>query len=459
MKKQLIIFFLMMQVFACQWNLDKVVLDCDLVDCVNGICNDSTGECECEDGWSGVLCEDVGEGSSNPCEGVDCVNGACNEETGECECEDGYWGVNCDKEVVTFEKTFGGIDYDIGNSVIQTIDGCFIITGSTKSYGNGLTDVYLLKTDANGNELWNRTFGGSDDDYGYSVAEMTDGGFIIVGYTDSYGDRDVYLIKTDSQGNEVWSRTLGEGEYDYGYSVKQIKDSNFVITGSTPRVVNGYSDVYFLKTDSDGNELWSKTFGGGVKDIGRSVAETTDNGFIITGYTRSYGNGQADVYLLKIDSDGNELWSKTFGGSEHDVGNSVEETADGGFIITGNTGSYGNGGSDIYMVKTDVNGSELWSRTFGGSEFDLGNSVEETADGGFIITGSYENGINNVYLIKTDSNGNELWSRTFGGSENDRGHSVKETSDGGFIITGSTYSYGSESGDVYLIKTDANGNL
>ena len=419
---QLYIFLLLLT--GCQWNLDKVVWNCDLENCVNGVCNESTGECECEDG---------------------------------------YWGVNCDKEVVTFEKTFGGSESDEGFSVEETTDSGFIIAGYTYSYGNGGQDLYLIKTDMNGNELWSRTFGESNNDVGVSVAETDDGGFIITGSTSSYGNGsyDVYLLKTDMNGNELWSRTFGGIGSDYGNSVEETTDGGFIITGSTSSYGNGSYDVYLLKTDMDGNELWSRTFGGSEGDAGFSVEETTDGGFIITGNTGSYGNGSRDVYLIKTDSNGTELWSKTFGGSEGDYGYSVAEADDEGFIITGYTRSYGNEGADVYLLKTDMNGNELWSKTFGGIGYDIGAFVEETLDGGFIITGSssYGNGGIDAYLIRTNMNGTELWSKTFGGSEDDYGYSVEETSDGGFIITGLTYSYGNggENADVYLVKTDMNG--
>ena len=427
---------------ACQWNLDKVVLDCDLVDCVNGVCNDNTGECECEDGWMGVLCDVL-----NLCEGVDCANGmSCNEGTGDCECEDGYWGINCDKEVITFEKTFGGSNHDNGYSVKQTIDGGFIITGSTKSYGNGLTDVYLLKTDANGNELWSKTFGGSSWDQGNSISQTIDGGFIITGYYTTDYDRDVYLLKTDANGNELWSKTFGGNENDeVGSSVIQTTDNGFVIVGSTENYEDG--DIYLIKTDSGGNEMWSETFGGSGDEKGRSVEETIDGGLIITGYTESYGNVKRDVYLIKTDMNGDGVWSKTFGEEDYyENGLSVKQTIDGGFIITGY-------GRSVYLIKTDINGNELWSREIGGLS-DIGYSIDETIDGSFIVTGHT---IYNICLIKTDSDGNELWNKTFGESDDDVGYFVKQTTDGGFIITGRSSGNGSE--DVYLIKTDANGNL
>ena len=216
------------------------------------------------------------------------------------------------------------------------------------------------------------------------------------------------------------------------------------------------------KTDANGDSLWTKTFGGTETDAGNSVQQTTDGGYIVTG-TTSFGVF-CDVYLIKTDGNGDSLWTKTFGGTHHDKGHSVQQTTDGGYIITGETWwSSSNGYRDVYLIKTDGNGDSLWTKIFGGTGIDVGNSVQQTTDGGYIITGeteSFGNGGQDVYLIKTDGNGDSLWTKTFGGTSNDYAYSVQQTTDGGYIITGRTNSFGNGGGaDVYLIKTDSNGNL
>ena len=288
-------------------------------------------------------------------------------------------------------------------SWIKVIVGIFIIVGIFMLAGINLQVLAEESPDT----LWERTYGGTDHDSGDSVQQTSDGGYIIAGETRSFGAGgwDVYLIKIDAEGNEEWSQTYGGTSSDRGDSVQQTSDGGYIIAGYTLSFGAGSYDVYLIKTDAGGNELWSQTYGGTDADYGNSVQQTSDGGYIIAGETLSFGAGGWDVYLIKTDVDGNEEWSQTYGGTEADYGNSVQQTSDGGYIIAGSTGSFGAGNYDIYLIKTDAEGNEEWSQTYGGTSGDVGNSVQQTTDDGYIIAGYTwsPTGLNDVYLVKTDA--------------------------------------------------------
>jgi parallel beta-helix repeat protein len=356
-----------------------------------------------------------------------------------------------------WNKTFGGTADECGFSVAQTSDDGYIIVGDTRSYGAGSADAYFIKTDENGNVEWSKTFGGAYCDLGKSVQQTSDGGYIITGFIGSYGAGayDTWLIKTNSKGNKEWDKTFGGSDNDGGWAVQQTADGGYILAGVTDSYGAGNDDVWLIKTNSNGNKVWDKTFGGADYDYGHSVQQTSDGGYIIVGNTESYGAGKHDVWLIKMESNGNEEWNKTFGGSNWDMGFSVQQTSDGGYIIVGNTESYGAGKHDVWLIKIESNGNEEWNKTFGGSNWDMGFSVQQTSDGGYIVAGdtfSYDTDSYDLWLIKTDTNGNEEWSKTFGGSDSDRGWAVQQTSDGGYILTGYTKSYGDGNFDVWLIK-------
>ena len=357
-------------------------------------------------------------------------------------------------------KTYGGYDTDKGRCVQQTMDGGYIISGTTRSYGVGSYDVYLIRTDQNGDSIWTRTYGGSGWDEGRSIQQTSDGGYIITGCNGEFGlNKDVYLIRTDRNGDSLWTRTYGGIEDESSFCVQITSDGGFIICGNTESFGAGLYDAFLLKTDSLGNADWFRTYGGSGVDYGHFVEQTTDGGYILTGAS-SYYIGGYDVYLVRTDSLGNMLWQRTFGGSYNDMGRCVRQTTDGGFIVAGTTSNnYSPADSmDVYLIKTNANGDSLWTRTYGGVCHDEGYSVDLTSDGGYIVSGFYEpppGGLHDLYLIKTDSSGNEIWSSIFGGTRGETGWCVRQTSDGSFIIGGTTASYGAGGVDVWLVKLEA----
>jgi len=351
---------------------------------------------------------------------------------------------------------------DGGNSVCQIADSGYVVAGYTGSYGAGGHDVWLIRTDAEGDTVWTRTYGGGNGEQGNSVAPTADGGYIVTGYTWSFGAgvADVYLIKTNAAGDTDWTRTYGGTSGDEGLSVQQTVDGGYIVAGVTHSIGAGIADVYLIKTNAAGDTDWTRTYGGTSGDEGLSVQQTVDGGYIVAGVTHSIGAGIADVYLIKTNAAGDTDWTRTYGGTSNDEGHSVRQTADSGYIIAGYTSSFGAGSQDLYLIKTNASGDTVWTRTFGGNLRDWGNSVQPMAGGGYVIAGvtrSFGAGGQDLYLIRTDASGDTVWTRTFGGTGNDAGNSVQSTGDGGWVIAGSTTSFGAGNSDVYLIKTDADG--
>lgn len=354
-------------------------------------------------------------------------------------------------------RTYGGSSNDNGLCVQQTSDGGFVVVGDTRSFNVYGRDVMLFKTSSEGSVEWGRTFGGTSGDQGTSVAQTSDGGYIITGYTYSYGSGgyDMILLKTDNSGNEQWSHAIGGIHNDYGYCVQETSDAGFIVAGRTDSYGAGEPDVWLVKTDVYGEEVWSQTFGGVEIDAANWVEQTVDGGFILAGFTHSSGAGHADLWLIKTDSEGNEEWNYTYGGINGDWAEEVQQTSDGGYVVVGRTDSFGAGQTDFLLLKTDADGNEIWTRTFGGPNEDLGLSVRQTAEGGFVIAGrtdSFGDGLSDAWIIKTDSDGNEEWSDTFGGASYDLAFCVRQTTDLGYIAVARTDSYGAGASDVWLLR-------
>jgi len=322
-----------------------------------------------------------------------------------------------------------------GNCVQETPDDCYIVAGTCG--GGYWWDVFLLKVDAEGNELWNCTFGSDDNgssiDLGNWVEVTDDEGYVVVGRrdfpNDTRGSRDIWLIKTDANGNELWNKTYA-GQYDdEGSCVKQTIDGGYIFTG----IYN--SKLCLFKTDEYGDELWNKTYGDEY-GWGHSIQQTNDNGYIITG---TYENDPGYLWILKTDINGTLEWEKKIpsepGYCYYNCGNSVEQTNDNGFIIGGYTDSYGNGKTDYWIVKLNNNGDEEWNKTFGGSDWDRSYNALQTSDSGYII-GGYKDWPVKFWLVRTNGYGQVIWDEVYFPSERGRCYCVQQTKDNGYIATG-----------------------
>ncbi len=336
------------------------------------------------------------------------------------------------------------------------------MAGQTMSLGDTLGDAYLVRTDSLGNSLLIKNFPHQLLDGGNSINPTSDGGYLIAGHTetDSF-DCQFYALRINANADTLWTRMYGGLNDDAASYGIETNDGQYVLAGfTTPAFMN--SDAHLMRLDAYGNLIWSRSYGGNANDYANCIRQTADSGFILAGRTQSYGAGGEDIWLIKTDKNGNMSWSKTYGGAANERAYYLQLTSDGGYIIAGNTQSFGAGLTDMYVIKTNAAGDTLWTRTYGGALHDGAFCVQQTADGGYIVCGyskSFTDTTGDVYLIKMDWAGNMQWTKTFGGTATDKGTCVMQYADGGYAVSGYTFSYGAGNADAWLIKTNAAGNI
>lgn len=357
-------------------------------------------------------------------------------------------------------KTYGSPGGEYGAGVIQTDDLGFMIVGSTNPFEpDSCPDLYLIKTDPDGNLSWERTFGSDLSECGRCVRQTSDGGYIAVGETESYGGGemeypDIYLLKTDSAGQEQWYRTFGGPGMDIGYAIEQTADGGFIIVGE----LDNCADLYLLKTDSDGYEEWARTYGLGCC-VGYCVRQTDDLGYIIAGSDYTFNDPYYGGYLLKVDSLGNEQWSDHYDSYDAKMIYCVAPLGADGYILAGSIGDASN--FDIFLKKVSLEGGDEWTRYFAVGSWDFAYSVRPAPDGGYIVAGSNDYrvpGASDGYIFKTDAAGELQWDLTLGGDGADIIRSLERMIDGGYIACGFTRSdIPPPNQDIWLIRIDSEG--
>ncbi|MEF3245435.1 MAG: copper amine oxidase N-terminal domain-containing protein, partial [Caldisericaceae bacterium] len=316
----------------------------------------------------------------------------------------------------------------------------------------------------NGGITWAKTYGRKSDYYAYSIQKTLDSGYIVCGKTSSFGagGDDIFVLKLNSNGNVLWAKTYGKVGDEASYSIEQTADSGYIIAGQTSSFGAGGWDILILKLDQNGNISWAKTYGGKSDDYASSIQKTLDSGYIVSGVTSSYGAGGLDYLVLKLDSNGSVSWAKTYGGDNIDWSYSLQRVVDGGYIVIGKSSFNCVCGKDILALKIDFNGNILWAKTFGSEYDESANSIQQIADSGYIIAGqtsSFGAGGDDVLILKLDSSGNISWAKTFGSEGNESLNSIQQTTDSGYIACGQTSSFGVGGWDILLLKLDQNGNI
>jgi hypothetical protein len=357
-----------------------------------------------------------------------------------------------------WQKTFGQNEFGRAYCLNPTNDGGYLIAGTTTEIGAGYFDAFALKIDLNGDTVWARSFGTDSADFGAAAIQTSDGGYLISGSTEQDSLEDIYVIKTDSSGNILWAKSFGGPATDYASDVIETVNG-YVIGAVTESFGAGLRDFYIIKTNFLGDTLWTRVFGGLSTDECYSICSTGDGGCIAAGRTDNFGAGATDVLVIRLDSNGAIVWSKTYGGNSADVCHRIRPTFNGGYILSGFTSSFGVFWQDAYVVKIDSVGNVQWSRIFGQTYFDAAEDAIQTQDSGYIVAGYYapQIGEGDLLLIRMNSVGDTIWSRSYGTIYDEGALAIRETPDNGFLTIG-THFISSLHENIYMIKTDNLGN-
>ena len=371
-----------------------------------------------------------------------------------------------------WNQTFGGSEYEEGTAIVETADGGFAISGRTASFGTvvGIDEVWLVRCDENGDPLWNHTYGGGMTQGGHMhefhksvrLEDLSDGGFLISSHTAKYssGDADAWLIRTDADGNHLWNYTYAGPDDEFLVESVVCSDGGFISGGWTENVTVGKIDYWLIRTDADGNHLWNSTYGRpGVGELCYNVIEVSTGGFLMVGWTGDFTHsGDPDMFkassnwVVRVDADGNHLWNQTYG-AENSAAYAVE-CQDGGFAFIGTKGNTTESTLDVLLVRIDANGQHLWNQTYGDYHIDAALEFAECSDGGFAIFAlNYINSAHSdAWLIRTAANGTALWNSTYGGPYFDQFFAGTIASNGDFVCVGTTYSFGAGSCDMYVVR-------
>jgi len=363
----------------------------------------------------------------------------------------------------SWAKGYGGVNRDIAHSIQQTSDGGFIFAGETYSFGAGNADEWVVKLDANGTIQWQRAYGGTGYDIAHSIQQTPDGGYIVAGESSSFGnDTQVWVLKLDANGGITWQNLYGGSGNDVAYSIQQTSDGGYIVAGQTTSFGAAGVDALAFKLNADGTIAWWNAYGGANDDRARSIQQTSDDGFIVAGETNSFGAGDSDIWVLKLNASGAVTWQNTYGATLDDAAYSVQQTSDGGYIIAGGTTPAGSFFNDVFLLKLDTSGNVVWQNTYGGANDDVAYSIQLTSDGGYIVAGktsSFGNIFGDIWIMKVKSTGAIDWQKTYGGNDSNSAVAVRQTFDGRYVMAGETAYFGVGDADVCVLKLEPTGEI
>ncbi len=360
----------------------------------------------------------------------------------------------------TWKTTFGGSKKEIARSVVALDNGDVAVLGTCRSgrrTGHGREDLCVIRVNSKGQTLWKKFFGGKKRDLATSLTVTSDGNLVAVGHGQSFNknsDFDVYVVKLTPQGDMVWQKAYGGDELDHANAVCATKDGGVMVAGSTESYGKGYQDIFLLKLDKNGNKVWQKTYGSKKDDIAYAITPSSDGNFILAGSSDSYSKDNLDFYITKVSPSGKQIWAKAYGEDKRDVFRAITATKDGGCVVAGETESYKSKHSDIDVMKLDKNGEQVWHQLFGFKSIELGHGIAHTPDGGYMVVGttkSMGHGKYDMYVLELDDAGHLTWGNLYGGGKKDMAHAVAQTSRGSMVIVGETASFGNGSSDFFMV--------
>lgn len=361
-----------------------------------------------------------------------------------------------------FLRTYDFGVKDEGYDVVALDDGGFIVVGAAYVQNLGSQCVLLLRLDAEGKQLWVKTYGGTDDDLGYSVTPTIDGGFVFTGSTKSFtlgGVTDLWLVKTDADGAMQWSEVYGYEGYDSGEEVLELDDGGYVLVGRSSIPSKPGSSAWILRTNELGNALWQQHLGSSERDYGSSLKINGAGDLVVAGTTEMEGDGSSAIWMFQMEVENGVMqWQRLVDGQDSKSSNHMVLGTDGSIAVVGHVFDVSSRQTNMYFVKSDLTGDMITERTL--HDDAIATSIEITSDNGYIVCGytnPYGGETSEVILLKLDKNGNTLWKKIIGGQQQYRSMSVTTTLDGGFILTGSVGSSIEGNTDLLVIKCDANG--
>ena len=356
-----------------------------------------------------------------------------------------------------WQETYGGDDTDRARAVVALENGDVAVASTCKSFEAKRSDICVTRVNAEGKTIWRKMLGGNNEEQAAAITRAKDGSILVAGTSRSFSktnNKDFYVAKVSLDGKGIWQTTFGKERAEYGRAIAGTDDGGAIIVGETESFGNGYKDIFVVKIDKDGKMRSEQVIGGEKDDLVRGMTRTRDGSLVLVGSREIDRAGDGDFFLLKMDQNGKKIWARTYGGEYEDVLNAVTPTLDGGVVATGYTRSYGSAQTDLSVMNFTSDGKLMWHKIYGYKRYDFANAITMTRDGDFIIAGGTDSmgeGVYDIYVIALHRDGKLFWSGLYGDINTDIAHGITRTSDGSIVVVGESDSY-TNAKDIFMLK-------